>query len=91
MITGAPEAIWLVMGEDCGEGPFSEFHEVTWCEDKQYADDIKYVRADVADKLREAAQKALDVLRGEVEPVPGGLLAYDGAIESLIEALEAVK
>ena len=43
------------------------------------------------DKLREAAQKALDVLRGEVEPVPGGLLAYDGAIESLVEALEAMK
>ena len=47
--------------------------------------------APVNDKLREAAQKVLDFLRGEVEPVPGGLLAYDGAIESLLEALEAMK
>ena len=53
-------------------------------------DMFKTLKADF-DKLREAAQAALDVLRGEVEPVPGGLLAYDGAIESLVEALEAMK
>ena len=67
-VTDPPEAIWLVYGdlerddthrECCASG------EVTWCEDAQFAADVRYVRADIADavsadieRLRAALAKA---------------------------------
>ena len=51
-VTDSPAEIWLVYGdiehddthhECCASG------EVTWCEDAQFAADVRYVRADMAE------------------------------------------
>ena len=43
-----PKKIFLIVGDDFGierEVDFKELSEVTWCEDRQYPDDIEYVLA----------------------------------------------
>lgn len=48
-ISGAPETIWLVYGELEHDDTHAECRrsgEVTWCEDKQFDSDVRYVRAD---------------------------------------------
>lgn len=53
-VTGSPEAIWLVYGElerddthanCCTEG------EVAWCEEAQFAADVRYTRTDRVGEL----------------------------------------
>ena len=71
-VTGSPETIWLVYGdlecddthrECCASG------EVTWCEDRQFDSDVRYVREDVSELkgLRELADsegtRAVEYLR----------------------------
>ena len=54
-VLDAPEYIWLNYGEpnvSTTHARLASSGEVTWCEDKQFAADVKYVRADLA-----AAQK----------------------------------
>ena len=48
-VTGSPESIWLVYGDIDSDATHSECHEVMWCEDGQYASDVKYVREDLFD------------------------------------------
>jgi hypothetical protein len=54
-VTGSPEAIWLVYGELEHDDTHAELcsHEgVTWCEDAQFAADVRYTRKDlVAERL----------------------------------------
>lgn len=63
-ITGAPERIYLNMGDFVASSepePFAHWQdsgEVTWCEHGVDEHDIAYVRADVADELL-AALKGL--------------------------------
>lgn len=50
-IPGAPERIWLVLGDDLPDGvTFNELaeSEICWCQDSQFEHDIEYVRADLA-------------------------------------------
>src|SRR5690606_28347209 len=42
---GAPERIYLVVGEDAEGAAFSDLHDVTWCADRQGPHDIEYVLA----------------------------------------------
>lgn len=67
-VTDAPEAIWLVYGDIdrtdthascCRHG------EVTWCEDAQFATDVRYVRADKFNSL----SAEVSALRAELEAV----------------------
>lgn len=37
-----PERIWLQVGDIETDCEFSECHEVTWCQDKQFRSDIEY-------------------------------------------------
>ncbi len=61
-VTGSPAVIWLVYGDLEHDDKHSNFQEVTWCEDSQYDSDVKYVRADEVERLREAN----DNLMGEI-------------------------
>jgi len=47
-VTGAPERIFLVIGELDGPVRFGDLAEVTWSEDRQFDADIEYVRAQPA-------------------------------------------
>jgi hypothetical protein len=57
-VTGAPEAIWLVYGDlehDDTHANCADAGEVTWCEDAQFAADVRYTRTDlVAERVRAA-------------------------------------
>ena len=57
-VTGAPEAIWLVYGDlehDDTHANCCASGEVTWCEDAQFAADVRYTRTDlVAERVRAA-------------------------------------
>lgn len=55
--TGAPEHIWLIVGDIDVDCKWGDLDEVTWCSDKQFDADIKYVRADTIDQLREDAER----------------------------------
>jgi hypothetical protein len=49
-VTDAPEAVWLVYGDlerDATHRECCESGEVTWCEDAQFAADVRYLRADL--------------------------------------------
>ena len=79
-VTDPPEAIWLVYGdlerddthrECCASG------EVTWCEDAQFAADVRYVRAATAEAKLLALELALSELRHETMRV---LVAWDGTV-----------
>ena len=66
-VTDAPETIWLVYGDierDCTHAECARGGDVSWCEDSQFASDVRYVRADVSDErvrvLREALQDIID-------------------------------
>jgi hypothetical protein len=77
----APERIFLVIGEDCPpSAKFSDLDEVTWCEDRVCANDIEYVRADLAVSSAQPAAwigphatawEALDELRKSVAQIIG--------------------
>ncbi len=41
----APEEIWLQWNGDQDPDDDAEKHEVTWCQEKVYAHDVRYVRA----------------------------------------------
>lgn len=69
-VTGAPERIWLVMGEDEGQDvAFRDCDEVTWSAHREFNMDVKYVRADLlaardaeVARLRKAVELALYIL-----------------------------
>lgn len=44
-VTGAPERIYLVVGDGVEGEAFGDLHEVTWCADRQGPGDVEYVRA----------------------------------------------
>lgn len=49
-VTDAPETVWLVYGDlerDATHRECCESGEVTWCEDAQFAADVRYLRADL--------------------------------------------
>ena len=52
----APETIYLCISDEeiDTEFPFPRDCEVTWSEDKEMITTVKYIRADLADKLRGA-------------------------------------
>lgn len=50
--TGAPERIWLVIGDLDQDCKFDDLAEVTWCSDQVGNQDIEYVRADTVTDLR---------------------------------------
>ena len=57
-----PNKIYLQL-EDWSETDFADFvdDEATWCKDQ--INDVKYIRADIVDMLREALQKAEEAMR----------------------------
>lgn len=60
-VTGSPEAIWLVYGElehDDTHANCCTESEVTWCEDAQFAADVRYTRTDRVGELVRAAAVA---------------------------------
>lgn len=60
-VTGAPDEVWLVYGDlerDDTHANCCASGEVTWCEDAQFAADVRYVRADVAAERERAAVAA---------------------------------
>lgn len=64
-ILNPPDVIWLNAGElDWQDVEFSELDEVSWCADKVYKADIRYV---LATPLTKAAPDMLEVLRTIVE------------------------
>lgn len=84
-VTGSPEAIWLVYGDlerddthanCCAEG------EVTWCEDAQFAADVRYTRTDRVSELVRAAVAA------ERERLDDLLRRYQGISLETLECLE---
>lgn len=49
-VTDAPQTVWLVYGDlerDATHRECCESGEVTWCEDAQFAADVRYLRADL--------------------------------------------
>lgn len=55
-ITGAPEVIWLNYGDidrDDTHQNCARDGEVTWCEEAVFYSDIKYIRADLVESLRQ--------------------------------------
>lgn len=57
-VTAAPAAIWLVYGDVERDTTHSECYrdgDVGWCDEAQFAGDVRYVRADVAEAARDAA------------------------------------
>lgn len=55
----APETIWLQVdpdGESCDPEQWGIEDDATWCQDKINENDIKYVRADIAEAELEAAR-----------------------------------
>jgi len=63
-IVGAPSPIWLILGDGlpAEEIQFSTLEEVTWCEDKQDADDIEYVLKSTVAALTASHAALLDAL-----------------------------
>ena len=80
-VTDAPKELWLNYGDierDCTHRECYEAGEVTWCQDPVFGSDVKYVRADEADKLRSAlviAEAALADI-GDADREPGDDLAW---------------
>lgn len=68
VVTDSPEFIWLQYGDierDCTHAECYLQGDVTWCEEKQFDSDVKYVRAilfdaviDERDRLRAALAEA---------------------------------
>jgi hypothetical protein len=58
-VTGSPDAIWLVYGDleqDATHAECSDRGAVLWCEDAQFAADVRYTRTDlVAERVAGAA------------------------------------
>ena len=55
-IINAPDSIWLCYDDiekDCTHGEVFRDGVVSWCETKQGDADVKYIRVDIVDKLRE--------------------------------------
>lgn len=71
-IKNAPQRIYLNLGNlPPGEFDFTSLHEVSWCADKQDANDIEYVLvARVSPDERAAFQRAIDA-GGKVIPAYG--------------------
>lgn len=64
-VTEAPEEIWLNYGDidrDCTHAECYSSGEVTWCQDKVFESDVRYVRADVTGKLA-ACEKSLRLVK----------------------------
>jgi hypothetical protein len=55
--TGAPERIWLVVGDLDQDCKFDDLDEVTWCSDQVCNQDIEYVRADTVTDLRASLRR----------------------------------
>lgn len=74
-VTGAPERIFLVMGELDGPVRFGDLAEVTWSEDRQFDADIEYVRAQPVATTVPASDEPpfLQRLRDEVRELNGRL------------------
>lgn len=56
-IKNMPNSIYLVLGDldvETNDIDFENTDEVTWCEDKQWRTDVKYIREDVVKKLIDA-------------------------------------
>lgn len=77
-VTGAPERIWLNLGELEESTTFDAIEssgEVTWCADRQDACDIEYVRADLA-IAAQAPQAGQEMEAKDAEAV-GEIVAED--------------
>ena len=60
-VTDAPKTIWLVYGDLENDATHSNCYrdgDVGWCDEAQFASDVRYVRADVAEDARGAAVDA---------------------------------
>ncbi len=57
-VTGAPERIYINVGDIDEDCDFAELYELLWCTDKIDDADIAYVRADTVDTLIAAAIEA---------------------------------
>lgn len=95
-VTDAPETIWLVYGDierDCTHAECARGGDVSWCEDSQFASDVRYVRADVSDErvrvLREALRPWVDSEGGRLWVWPE--TALQSALQNSRAALEATK
>ena len=55
----APRQIYLQHDPEQTNEPFAASHEVSWCQDRMYQTDIKYIRSDIcAKRIRAAIAKA---------------------------------
>ena len=66
-VTNAPENIWLVYGDlehDDTHQTCYRGGDVGWCDEAQFASDVMYVRADVADRLRAALVELRERIKG---------------------------
>ena len=71
-VTDPPAEIWLVYGElehDDTHRECCASGEVTWCEDGQFASDVRYVRGDIA----QPADAELARLRAECDDLHNGI------------------
>ncbi len=59
-----PKRIYLQIEDS--EGEISELSYATWCVDQIHDTDVEYVRRDVAVRLREAYDNALEQKRGPI-------------------------
>jgi hypothetical protein len=95
-VTGSPEAIWLVYGELAHDDTHAELcsHEgVTWCEDAQFAADVRYTRTDlVAERVlaavaaeRERWKRAAEEMAQEADHK----FTMDGTVAHWLRALVA--
>ena len=79
-VTDAPETVWLVYGDldrDSTHRECRDSGEVTWCEDAQFAADVRYVRAATAEAKILALEMALSELRHDAMRT---LVAWDGTV-----------
>lgn len=71
-ILKAPDSIWLCYGDIIQD----EVHEqdgdnITWCEMAQDNADVKYIRADIVDKLRNHQLRASEIMTPKPCPFCG--------------------
>lgn len=89
IVTGAPETIWLVYGElerdDTHANCYRE-GDVGWCDETQYASDVRYVRADIAEAENDrrrgndvrVLETAVAVVSRALDALVGACLDADG-------------
>ena len=91
IVTGAPETIWQVYGDlerdDTHANCYRE-GDVGWCDETQYASDVRYVRADITEAENERLRAALVECQAHLacNAVTADLVTLYGRVRAALKA-----